>query len=86
MKKVFIIGMIFGAVASAFGLFSGLQIHPTLGEVLLYPFVLMADMMGKPLGTWSGLAKLVGLLLAMIFWGMVFVGLSRFLKILKKPQ
>lgn len=83
MKKIFIIGAVFGVFASVFGLFVGLQLSPVLANILLFPLFIMGKILNQPLGNWSVFSRIIGLLFSMLMWGMVFVGVAKIIRTIK---
>lgn len=84
MKKTFIIGAIFGVIASVLGLFVGLQISPVLANILLFPLLIISKIVQQPLGEWSIFLRIISLLFSMLLWGLVFSGITQLLSKLKK--
>ena len=72
-NKLFIYGAIFGLIIPIIGLFIGLQVHPVLGDILMFPFILLSKFTQEPFGNWSIILKGVGFLISMLFWGIIFV-------------
>lgn len=77
MKKAVIAGLIAGFVMPLFGLFVGLQVSPVLGTLMLGPALLPTLLSGTPLGLLPPLARLLALLLSMLFWAALFAALHR---------
>ena len=79
-KKAFVIGFIFGLIAPAIGLFLGLQIAPLLGNILIFPFLVISKIIDTPIGNWSLVLKIVGVIFSMIIWGLLFASASSLFK------
>ena len=79
-KKLFLYGSIFGLIAPFVGLFLGLQVAPVLGNILMFPFILIGSIVDKPFGYFSGFERVLGWLLSIILWGLIFVVMGKIIK------
>ena len=73
-------GFPFGLLMPIFGLFVGLQISPTLANIMLFPLVLLSDLTGIVFGKASGLQRILFILFSGATWSLVFFALSRLRK------
>ena len=71
--KTFIYGMLFGVFATIFGLFAGLQISTTLGNILMFPVIAISALTGTPFGMMERQTVIISFIVALITWGLVFV-------------
>lgn len=69
----FLWGSIFGLLAPFLGLFAGLQVAPVLGNILMFPFVIISKITGQPFGEFSTILKLLSWALSIVLWGFIFV-------------
>lgn len=70
-------GAIFGLVAPFVGMTVGLVLSSTLGSILMGPIVFYSKIMEVPFGNMSIFLKIVGLLLSVSFWGLLFLAIDR---------
>lgn len=77
MNKYFRWGAVFGLLAPFIGMFAGLQIVPFLGTVLMFPFVIVGELVNQPFGDFSTPLKLLSLVLSVAFWGTVFFAIAK---------
>ena len=73
-------GFLFGLLMPIFGLFVGLQISPTLANIMLFPMVLLSDLTGIVFGKASGLQRILFIFFSGATWSLVFFALSRLRK------
>lgn len=71
-KSWVITGAVFGALAWPIGLFTGLQVVPVLGAVLLAPVMFLVFVTGLPLGEMGGGLLAVAFGLTVLFWAVMF--------------
>ena len=83
-NKHFLYGSIFGLLAPFIGLFAGLQIAPFLGEILMFPFVIISTVVGQPFGEFSTFMMVLSTSLSMILWGSIFVIVTKVISNFKK--
>lgn len=83
-KKALIWGGVFGFVAPFIGLFVGLQLSPTIANILMFPVLLLSEVLNSPFGTWSPGFMLAGLLVSMAAWALVFAAVSALVKRVQK--
>jgi hypothetical protein len=82
-KKSFLIGVLFGFIAPFIGLFAGSQVAPWLGNILMFPFVLIGMLINQPLGTMPTLWLMIGLIASMISWGLIFILFAKLIEGIK---
>lgn len=76
MLRAAIFGFAFGSLLAVFGLFVGLQVHPDLGTLMLFPSPLLASATGVPFGRASGALRLLYLALPGLFWAGSFAAVA----------
>lgn len=79
-NKALTYGMIFGLIAPIIGLFAGLQLSSTLGNIFMFPFHIVGLFTDQPFGNWSTLLKIIGVLVSVISWGLLFYLISKLIK------
>ena len=82
MKKLDIIyflwGALFGLLSPFVGLFVGAQILPVLGTILMFPIVLISQIVDKPFGEFTITQIILSISFSVIVWGVLFVLVGRF--------
>lgn len=73
LSKVTTGGAIFGLIAPFVGIFFGLQVSTTIGNILAWPFILLVIITDVPIGMWSGVLFIFGIALSMICWAIAFL-------------
>ncbi len=73
-------GAVFGFLAPFIGMFVGLQISPIVADVLMFPIVGLAAVLGSPFGMWGMGLKLASLVLSIVAWAVVFMLISKLIK------
>jgi hypothetical protein len=68
MKRYYFGGILLGLVVPYLGLFFGLQVSTTLGNILAWPLLLVAAVSATPIGMFSGLHWLFAITLSCAFW------------------
>ena len=76
-KRAMIAGTVFGLLAMPLGLFAGLQFSPLLGNILLFPTLIVSALTNTPLGMMSGGVKILTAALSCVVWALVFGALAR---------
>ncbi len=71
-KRILTIGFLLGLIFPFIGIFLGLQVSTTLGNVFAFPFVLGAMISGIPFGEWSTLVQILVLVGSGLIWAAVF--------------
>lgn len=84
MKKTIIAGAVFGLIAPFVGIFIGLQVLPLFGTFLILPFVSLVLLTGIPIGNMGTALFVVGMVLSVIFWAVVFSGIGKLVRIVNK--
>ncbi|MBI2612819.1 hypothetical protein HYW59_03380 [Candidatus Kaiserbacteria bacterium] len=79
-RKALMWGGVFGLVAPFVGLFIGLQVSPVVANVLMFPIIGLAYVVGQPFGMWNPMLMLLGLALSVAAWALVFSIVAKFLK------
>ena len=81
--KAHIWGAVFGLFAPIVGLFIGLQISPIVADILMWPVLLLARIVGTPFGSWGWGLISTGLIVSILLWSMVFALVQRLLALSK---
>ena len=68
MKKVYILGIILGLAMPIVGVFLGLQISTTLGNIFALPIIAIVLVTGLPFGAWHSLLWFVAFGLSIAVW------------------
>ena len=66
----YVIAFIFGVILTGFGLFVGLQIHPILGNIILFPLVITAYLLDTGFGLLPDIMRLGLFVLTICFWAL----------------
>jgi ABC-type dipeptide/oligopeptide/nickel transport system permease subunit len=82
-QKPLLIGALFGFIAPFIGLFVGSQVMPLLGDLLMFPFVIIGKIVDQPFGEMSTNLLLFCLLISMVVWGLIFMLVSKLIRSLK---
>lgn len=72
-KKTFFWGAAFGFLAPVIGMFAGLQLAPFLGNILLFPFIILSSLVDIPFGEFSLPLLIFSFVLSIVLWGLIFV-------------
>ena len=78
--RVAILGVLFGLLMPAVGIFVGLQVSTTLGNVLAFPVIAVVSITGVPFGMWSAWHILIAALLSICIWTVIFSLLDKLLR------
>lgn len=73
----FLWGALFGMISPFIGLFVGSQVLPFFGTVLMFPIVLISQLVDKPFGEFSIGLMIISVLVSIVVWGIVLVLLGR---------
>ncbi len=79
-KKVAIAGFIFGLIAPVFGLFFGLQVSPTLGNIFTFPWIIIAMLTDSAFGYWMGVTRWIAFVFSGLVWSLIFLGIHKIKK------
>lgn len=71
-KKALIWGGIFGLLAPFIGIFLGLQVSTTLGNILAFPVIGLSYATGVPFGMWHWSMLLLAVALSVVLWALIF--------------
>lgn len=71
-KKALIWGGLFGLVAPFVGIFFGLQVSTTLGNILAFPVIVLAYVTGTPLGMWHPALMFAAVALSVVLFALIF--------------
>lgn len=83
-KKALIWGGVFGFAAPFIGIFIGLQVSPTIANVLMFPVLILSELLSSPFGAWSPGLMLAGLILSVVTWAVVFAVVGGLVKRIQK--
>jgi hypothetical protein len=73
-KSTLIIGVLIGIIAPFLGIAAGLQIHPMLGNIFCFPFVLISSITDQSFGEMTTFYRSLGISLSVLIWvGVVFL-------------
>lgn len=75
-RKHFTFGGLFGLLAPLLGLFAGLQVTPFLGNVLMFPFIIVGKILGQPLGEFSPIVTIICFIASIVAWGLIFAAIG----------
>lgn len=78
-KKALIAGGIVGLILPFIGIFLGLQVSVTLGNILAFPVVALAAILDKPFGTWPLPLLIFSFVLSSAVWALIFGFASKLL-------
>ena len=67
-RKTIVVGSVLGLVSPSVGVFLGLQVSTTLGNVFAFPFVAVAYISGVPMGMWPSWLLVLAVLLSIALW------------------
>lgn len=67
-------GFLFGVLAPLLGVFLGLQVSPTLGNLFAFPLIAMGWVLDEPFGQLSSLSRIAALLVSGLLWSFVYAG------------
>jgi hypothetical protein len=79
-KKAFFWGALFGLIAPIIGLFAGLQIAPIVGNILMFPFIIISHILDKPFGEFPTPLLVLSIVLSILAWGAIFSLIARLRK------
>jgi hypothetical protein len=79
-KKALLWGALFGLIAPFVGLVVGLQVSPTIANIVMFPIIALAAVLKSPFGMWSTELKIGGLVLSIVVWALLFAAVSRLLR------
>lgn len=71
-KKCLIWGGLFGLIAPFIGIFAGLQISTTVGNILAFPIIGLSALTGVPFGMWGAGMMLFAFALSVVVWALIF--------------
>jgi hypothetical protein len=83
-KNNFVKGAIFGLLAPFIGMFTGLQIAPFIGTILMFPFVAISKMISQPFGEFSTTMMVLSIVLSIVIWGFIFALFANIISKFKK--
>ena len=83
-KKALIWGGVFGLAAPFIGLFVGLQVSATVANVLMFPVLILSEVLNAPFGMWSPGLMFTGLFVSIVVWALVFAAVSALVKQIQK--
>ena len=73
-------GFLFGLLMLFFGLFIGLQVSPSIANIMLLPMILLSKLTGIVFGKASGLQQILFVLFQGAFWSLLFFAVNRLRK------
>jgi hypothetical protein len=76
-KKTYIFGILFGVLVPFIGIFVGLQISTTLGNILTFPVVAVSFITGTPFGMWNPTMWLLATVFSIAIWTAIFFIISK---------
>ncbi len=76
-----VIGIVAGVVMPVIGLFIGLQVSPSLGTVLVAPYIGVATLFDTYVGSMSGFARLLGLALSIVAYVVLAFGVRHLIRL-----
>ena len=74
--RTYILGIFLGIVTPIIGLFAGLQISTTLGNILAFPLLVVSYVSSVPIGMWPWPLWVIGAVLSIALWTSI-VGLYK---------
>ena len=84
--KATLFGFLVGLLMPVFGLFIGLQVSPTLANIMLFPLLFLSDLTGIVFGNASGFQWLLFFLFSGVSWALLFFAVNRLIKSRQKPR
>ena len=71
-KKALIIGSVWGLIAPFIGIFFGLQVSTTVGNLLAFPVIGLVYITGQPFGTWGVGYMVLAVTVSIVIWAILF--------------
>ena len=79
-KRIYILGIALGLIVPYIGIFAGLQVSVTLGNILAFPIITVAYVTGTPFGMWHPALWLLAAVLSIVVWTVIVAIVDRLLK------
>lgn len=79
-KRVYILGILLGLLSPVIGIFLGLQVSTTLGNMFAFPVIALVFLTGSPFGEWHLGLTLAAAVLSIVIWTGIFAALDRLLR------
>lgn len=84
--KAIVLGLLFGLLCPIIGLFIGLQVSPTLANILMLPVLLVSTIADVPFGMMGTGLRVISWLFSGFFWAAVFHAIAPILQRLRNSS
>lgn len=83
-KRIYLLGAVLGLVMPVVGVFFGLQVSTTLGNILAFPVIAIAAFTDMPFGTWHAGLWIIAMLLSVLAWTLIVALIDVVLKNMRR--
>jgi hypothetical protein len=79
-NRTYVLGALFGLIVPSIGIFVGLQVSTTVGNILAFPFIFVSLITGITLGMWSPVIWMAAIIVSIAIWTGIFAVIDTFFR------